>query len=87
MIIIFYLANLILILKTCKYRQAKLNNWFLKCIFKKILEEYESCKQAEKKNNISPGNVSKAAKRGSKSGGFYWQYKFLSDKDTDRYGH
>lgn len=54
---------------------------------KKILEEYESCKQAEKKNNISPGNVSKAAKRGSKSGGFYWQYKFLSDKDTDRYGH
>ena len=39
MIIIFYLANLILILKTYKYRQAKLINWFLKCIFKKILEE------------------------------------------------
>ena len=39
MIIIFYLANLILILKTCKYRHAKLINWFLKCIFKKILEE------------------------------------------------
>ena len=52
MIIIFYLANLILILKTCKYRQAKLINWFLKCIFKKnirrrVEEELNSARVEE----------------------------------------
>ena len=51
----------------------------------KTIKMYESCIAAEKDNNISEGGVSRAAKKGGKSGGFYWQYVNQEDKDTDRF--
>lgn len=51
----------------------------------KIIQKYDTCKQAEEDNNISEGGVSRAAKKGGKSGGFYWQYVNQEDKDTDRF--
>lgn len=51
----------------------------------KIIQKYDTCKQAEEDNNISEGGVSRAAKKGGKSGGFYWRYVNQEDKDTDRF--
>lgn len=50
-----------------------------------ILNQYDTCKQAEKENNISEGGVSKAAKKGSLCNGYYWKYLNAEDKITDRY--
>lgn len=52
---------------------------------KEIIQKYDTCKAAEKDNGISEGGVSRAAKSGGKSGGFYWQYLYEEDKTTDRF--
>lgn len=52
---------------------------------KDIIQQYDTCKAAEKDNGISEGGVSRAAKSGGKSGGFYWQYLYEEDKATDRF--
>ena len=52
---------------------------------KEIIQKYDTCKAAEKDNGISEGGVSRAAKSGGKSGGFYWQYLYEEDKATDRF--
>ena len=52
---------------------------------KDIIQQYDTCKAAEKDNGISEGGVSRAAKTGGKSGGFYWQYLYEEDKSTDRF--
>lgn len=52
---------------------------------KEILEKYDTCKEAETKNNIAASGVSRAAKSGGKAGGFYWVYLNEEDKDTDRF--
>lgn len=52
---------------------------------KEVLEKYDTCKEAETKNNIAASGVSRAAKSGGKAGGFYWMYLNEEDKDTDRF--
>ena len=51
-----------------------------------VIQVYSTCKQAEQENNISESGVSRAAKKGGKAGGFYWEYLDAEDKSTDRYG-
>lgn len=53
---------------------------------RQIIQQYNSCKEAEKANSISESGVSRAAKKGGKAGGFYWEYLDTEDKSTDRYG-
>lgn len=50
-----------------------------------VIEEYNTCKEAEEANNISASGVSRAARTGGKAGKFYWRYVYENDKTTDRY--